>query len=154
MARFQFRLQTLLKLRRAERDQRREKLAEAHAAAHILEQRLERIAADIAGVRERIRTASQPGEIDVGRLLDHQRFERVLRAESGQITEQKARIAAEIDVRRRALVEADQKVRVLEKLREKAWHEHRAAEERVERNQLDEIAGVAAQRRPRSAGTP
>ena len=53
---------------------------------------------------------------------------------------QRQALAAEIDRRRQALLEADRDVRTLEKLRENQLQAHRQEEERQEGKRLDEAA--------------
>jgi flagellar FliJ protein len=140
MPRFRFRLETVLKLRRAQRDERRQRLAEAHEAQRVLREHQQELAAEIEQVRSRLLAGSQPGAVNVDALLDVHRYELMLRARRGQLEQQQARVAAEAQRRRQALVEADREVRMLEKLEEKQALAHRRREERLELKQLDEAA--------------
>lgn len=138
MARFQFRLATLLKLREAVRDERRAQLAEAQRLGDELQLRRDEI-------EELLREAQQsqtvaPGAVNVDRLLDATRYDVVLRVEQAQIEGQQAAVAAEIEKRRQALVAADRDVRSLELLRETQRQRHEADEETKARKELDEIA--------------
>ena len=56
-------------------------------------------------------------------------------------------MAAEIERRRQALVEADREVRVLEKLRERQLEQHRREEELRETKRLDEVVTQQAFRK-------
>jgi len=140
MTQFRFRLQSLLKLRMAERDSRREELANAYRADQVLEQRQAALEQEIAEAQRQAKEHAAPGTIHVDRLLNAHRYELVLQAQHQQLARQRQLIAAEIDRRRQALVEADREVRVLEKLREKHAAEYAYREQRADTNQLDEIA--------------
>ncbi len=138
MARFQFRLATLLKLREAFRDERRAQLAEALRLGDELQLRRDEI-------EELLREAQQsqavsPGAFNVDRLLDATRYDVVLRVEKARLEGQQASVAAEIEKRREALVTADREVRSLELLRETQRERHNAEEETKARKELDEIA--------------
>ncbi len=146
MAKFKFRLDTLLRLRGITRDERRQRLAQAYEADEIIKRQREELQSELARLMENCRQASEPGTVSIDRLLEAQRYEVVLRAYDQQAVEQRKAVAAEIDVRHQALVEADREVRVLEKLREKQLRRYRDEENRQEIKQLDEVAGQLAAR--------
>jgi flagellar FliJ protein len=140
MSAFVFRLETLLKLRVAERDQRRQQLSEAYKAKQILDERSRQLAEDLRDLKGLVRQASLPGEINVDQLLITHRYELLLLAQSKQHDQQAQQITDEIERRRLALVEADRQVRVLEKLREKQLLDHQQRQHKLETKQFDEIA--------------
>ena len=141
MAKFKFRLATLLRLREATRDERRLQLAEAYQVDDVLRERLDGVSQQLTGLRDRCRECCRPGKVDVDQLVDAQRFELALKAQSSQIHQQREAVAVEIGRRREVLVEANRDVRVLEKLREKQAARHRREEDRRETKVLDEVAG-------------
>jgi flagellar protein FliJ len=140
MPRFQFRLATLLKLREATRDGRRAELAEAYRADDILGERLEQLHGELGDLMAECRKAAGPGAVNIDRLIESQRYEIALRVYEKQLLEQRRRLAAEIERRRAALIEADREVRVLEKLREHQLERARDEENRRDIKRLDEIA--------------
>jgi len=140
MAKFQFRLQTLLRLREADRQRRRGELAQAYRAEEILRQQRDFLAAEETEMRKRIQVASRPGPVQVDQLLDTHRYAIVLQARAKALEEQQARLLREIERRRQVLVEADREVRVLEKLRDRLLAQYRAEEAKQELKQLDEVA--------------
>ncbi len=73
---------------------------------------------ELASLGQRLRQESAPGEIDVDRLLEAQRFEILSKRSVPQLANQHEQVKAEIERRRQALVEANREVQVLEKLRE------------------------------------
>jgi flagellar FliJ protein len=144
MAKFHFRLTTLLRLRKAERDERRLELSEALRAADILQGQWELVRAEWEWLKGHCRKAAGPGVVDVDRLLEAQRYELTLRSRQQRLTEQRARLDEEIERRRTALTAADREVKMLEKLRDHQAARHRGEEERRAIKQLDEVAGQRA----------
>ena len=130
MAKFKFRLATLLKLREATRDERRAELAQAYQADSLLEKQQDRLRKELAGLLLQSRKVAEPGTVDVDQLLETQRYELVLRAQQSQLSAQRQTVAEEIERRRQVLVEADREVRVLEKLRQRQLQRHREEEAR------------------------
>lgn len=138
MARFQFRLSVLLRLREAVRDERRNQLAEALRVADSLSAQRKQVVDDLHELnRQRSVTT---GPIDVDRLLAATRYEAVLMLEQRNLERQQTAVAEEIDKRREALVAADRDVRSLEKLREAQQERHREERERQSVKLMDEAA--------------
>jgi len=140
MAKFRFRLATLQKLRETHRDEMRSKLAEAYQAEHLLGEQVDALDAEETELQQVHRNTLQTGTTDVNRLLDVQRYSAALKGQLATIQEQSKMLASEIEKRRLALVEADQQVRVLEKLRERQLDAHRSSAMRAEAKIMDEIA--------------
>lgn len=140
MAKFDFRLKTLLKLYEAARDERRAKLAEAFEAENILNEQTEQINEEIEDLKQQTRLSSKPGDVVVDRLIDSHRYELMLRAKRQEIGQQAKQLLEEIERRRQRLVEADRQVRVFEKLREKKLDEYQQQQYKNEIKQIDEIA--------------
>lgn len=149
MARFKFRLATLLRLRELARDERRGQLAQAYRAQEILEEQKRQLEEHLAELRRGARLASGPGKIDVDRLLEARRFETVLLAQRQDVDRKQEAIGREVERRRQALVEANREVLVLENLRARQQERHRAEESRRETKNLDEIALQRALREER-----
>jgi len=140
MSVFKFRLAPLLKLRAATRGERRAALAEAYRVDEVLRQRLAAVAGELQALGAERRRLAAPGAVNVDRLVESQRYEIVARAQEAQLVRQREGVAAEIQRRRQALVEADREVRVLEKLRDRQAEAFRREEERKEAKRLDEVA--------------
>ncbi|MCG8587584.1 MAG: flagellar export protein FliJ [Pirellulales bacterium] len=140
MAKFEFRLATLLKLRIAERDERRSELAEALKALAIIDERTGQIESEVHLARSAVQQAVGEQTVAVDTLLDNQRYELQLMAEKKAAEEQREKVAVETDRRRSVLVEADRQVKTLEKLRDREHQQHRVREERREAKQIDEVA--------------
>jgi len=142
MSSFHFRLETLLRSRLADRDQRRGELAKAQRAEDTLLAQADALAREQAQTQELSRKLAAPGAADVDRLIASHRYELVLRTKAQQLAGQIEQVRAEVERRRQVLVEADRAVRVLEKLREKQQAAHNLREDKREQKQLDEQALV------------
>src|SRR4029079_8295948 len=112
---FRFRLQTLERLREAARDACREQLAEALRIDELLLGQEEQLRTNLQLARDM--QVMKAGKVDVDRLLEAQRYEGAVLVELQHVTNQRPRVAEEIERRREALVEADREVKVLEKLK-------------------------------------
>jgi flagellar export protein FliJ len=140
MAKFKFRLATLLRLREAARDERRAELAQAYRADEIIAKEQQRLKRDLKQLETRGRRASAPGRLDVDQLLEVRRYGLLLRSQQQEAGRQRQAVEAEIERRREALVEANREVRVLEELRRKQQERHRLEQNRQEIKNLDETA--------------
>ncbi len=138
MPNFTFRLESLLRLRSAQRDERRHELAQALRAEEILRQQRGELDGEIAFLRQQ--RATPAGTLNVDALLDAARHEFVLTSQRKALEDQTVQVSAEIDRRRQALVAADQQVRVLEKLKDNRQQRHQAREQAREQARLDEVA--------------
>jgi flagellar FliJ protein len=143
MARFKFRLATLLRLREAARDEKRAQLAEAYRAVQILQERIQEVDNELAAARGEQQASVRVGKIDVDQVTNAHRYELLLRAQRKGLEQQQQTVQEEADRRRLALVEADRQVRVLEKLREKKIHEYEQIEARRDLKLMDELASRA-----------
>jgi len=139
MAKFKFRLATLLRLREATRGDRRAQLAQAYRADEIIQRQQDRLEQELAELARQNRRTSGPGLVDIDRLLESQRWDLVLRTQQNQARQQRQTVADEIEQRREALVQANRGVRVLEELRQKQAQRHRQEENRLEIKQLDDV---------------
>ncbi len=144
MASFQFRLKTLLAMCESLRDERKAELAESLAELRVLDERRGSIERELDGLKQRCREGAAPGRLDVGSLMTSHRYELVLREELKTLARQEQALAAEIELRRQAVVAADGEVRVLEKLEEKQLAQFRQQQALAESKQLDEVAARAA----------
>lgn len=135
-----FRLQSVLKLRIAARDERRKSLADALRAESIVREQISKLQEEIVELRDVARSLAAPGVIQVDRLLNFNRHELLLNANIQSLRSQMKKIAEEIELRRLALVEADRDVKALEKLRERQEREELVLADRREQAELDQTA--------------
>ena len=136
---FHFRLTTLLKMREAERDESRLRLAEALEAERILLAKIEELELERGQVTEQSRVAVQPGVIDLDRLVQASRYEHLLEAQLRVFRDREQQLRTEIGRRRDALLESDRRVKVLEKLRERQLVEFHQRESKKEQQQMDAL---------------
>ncbi len=150
---FTFRLETLLTLRRRQRDEIRRQSAEPLRAALAEQQRLAselaRIGDSLAHAAREAEATVRPGELDIDRLLAGQRYQLTLRMERGRLDQLHRQVGLQVEGFRQRIQAAEQAVRVLEKLRERQAAEYRATEEARETRQLDEVAVLRAARTQR-----
>ena len=144
---FTFRLESLLRLRLADRDERRADLAKGLRAEAALQAQARDLDEERRSTSDFSRRLASPGAADISGLLASHRYELVLKTRAKQLAEQIVQVQSEVERRRLALVEADRQVRVLEKLRERRRIEHAAGEARLEQRQLDEQAILGFHRR-------
>jgi flagellar protein FliJ len=142
MAKYNFRLNTLQKVREAHRDQQRESLAEAFRAEQVLAENRAQLVDEKRELRELQRSAIEGQYLDVNRLLEAQRYELLLKAQGQELAKQAVLLAAEAERRRQILVEADREVRVLELLDERHRRAYDRDEQRAETKRLDDVATV------------
>ena len=140
MAKFNYRLKTLHKLREIHRDEMQAKLTEATQAQVLLQQEIENVRQEANNLEASHRNLLSHSQADINQLLEFQRYLSVLRAQEATMLGQAEILEAESQRRRQTLVEASRDVRVLEKLRERQLAEHKKDELRAETKELDEIA--------------
>lgn len=140
MKKFRFPLETLLKLRLRVRDERRRQLMQAHEAQRILEEQEAELASELLVMAHQGRQASQPGAINVDRLLEQHRYSLLLQTRQQVLKQQQSVLEEEIERRRQALTEADTDVRAIERLRERRLEDHRLEVQRLEQREADEVA--------------
>jgi flagellar FliJ protein len=142
MPRYRFRLQTLRRLREIARDERQSQLATAYEAERILGEQQAALDAEAAGLVASQRQAMQQTPLNVSRLLEAQRYQLSLQAQSRVLAEQAEKLAVEVERRRAAVIEAEREVRVLDKLEARQRARHALERSRAETKLLDEMASI------------
>ncbi|MEM9185662.1 MAG: flagellar export protein FliJ [Planctomycetota bacterium] len=146
MATKPFRLKTVQRLREADRDEARGRLAEAYRALEKLADQQATVSGEVADALRSQRNAFEKAQPDLNLAIEAQRFLAVLRAQQSTMEKQSGLLQAEIEKRRAALAEADRNVRLLEKLEEKHDAAVALEQNRAENAQLDEAAGLRHRR--------
>jgi|SRR6478672_7233828 len=124
MSKFVFRLDTLLRLRQAERDQHRRELAAVLTAEESLRPAREALATEL----QRLATTSRrTGAIDTTDLLAREAEGARLRASLAKLEHQQAELLERFTAQQTTLNRADAQVGALEKLRERRELEWRRA---------------------------
>lgn len=140
---FHFRLQPLLTVRQATRDEQRTELARAQVAQRLAFEQRKAVQDTLAAEHDRVRANAASGPLDVGRLARSSRYAATLRARLEELLAEERAAAARVERTRDALIEADRGVRVLEKLRERQLEQFDREQRAAETKQLDEIAARA-----------
>lgn len=133
-------LDSISKLRSANRDAQRLRLADALRAEAELEGQRAAIESETATIARSQRTALADPGLNVNALLDLERYELVLRAQATAVQRQLEAVQTETERRRQQLAEAEQQVRAIEKLADKRAAQHSKTQNRKQQHQLDEVA--------------
>jgi flagellar FliJ protein len=144
MAKFQFRFESLLSLRRMARDERAAALGQAMEARNRLQGWIDGLMAEIDQIK---RSRTGIGVLDADQILASASYEASLRSILAGYESDLAKVDEEVERRREALTVADQAVRVLEKLRERKHEQHQQALLELEAKVLDEVATAGTVRR-------
>jgi flagellar export protein FliJ len=143
-------LETLVKLRRGERDRRQLEHAEARRHEQALLAKTEALQATRTRVQADLRHGASPGEIDVQQLRDDYRYSQELQANLAELTRQQHELAQHLTCLHVAFVAAERELRTLENLRDQRAQREQAVRLQVEARGLDEIVvqkvGVAPAR--------
>lgn len=139
-ARFEFRLETLLRLREQSEKAKQRVVARRLAAISEAQRRLEATAQQEAAERTRLRVASGPGSMSVDDVMASRAWIGRLQRERWGIGAQIASHDRQLAVERAALAEAAKQRKVLEKLRERKLAEFCQRVNQAENRFLDEIA--------------
>ena len=139
MARFEFRLKTLLTLRQGERERCRAELAAAYALQRQVDERTRALEAQLEQQREWVRAGTAPGTIAVEKLRDAGAYEAALRAHRAQVVANHQSAAAEVERCQQAVAAAESDVRVLEKRCARQLEEYLRQQTLVENQQSDEL---------------
>lgn len=142
MAKYNFKLEPVRRLRASHRDTLRGQLADAFEAARKLEAESKKLETELKELSHFRRQASAEKDFQVSRLLDSQRYEAQLKIDQRELLEKIKLVDQEIERRRTLVVNAEREVRVLDVLDERGREEHRRTGERREQNELDETASV------------
>ena len=112
-----FRLATLLKIREQERDMAAIALQDVRMAIEKLDNAQLEIEQANRQMNE-ARKESSYGAINLNQILDAQRYQMVLAAQSAQIADHKGKLNQELERRQFALIQSQKAVKSLEKLRD------------------------------------
>ena len=137
--RFQFRLDTVERLRKQDVDRRRRVVAEAVRSVTTAEAQLADITRQLRETVEISRGERQASRPDVAALRSHESYGGWLQ---GKALEAQARLATQRGVlraERDKLAETSKRLKVIEKLREREWSRFKRDEARREQREADEI---------------
>ena len=141
----QVRLKSLLRLRRARRDECRGELAQALRAEDGVHEQRESLVGEIEGLRRQ--RAVNAGAVNMEQLRETARYESQLRSRQKALEQELLAVTSEAQRRHDVLVEADQQFRIIEKLQTRHMELHQAEQQRHEQQHMDEMALLLRQRR-------
>ena len=151
MRAFQFRLQTLQRIREQLRDAAQRQLAEAEQRRTELQQCEQDVRGELQGLETHMRKAISKPAVDVDRVMDGHRHQISLQARLAELDQAIAKANEEVAQCRHKLVEADRDVKVLEKLHERQLEAHTKQLAAHEAKLLDEAAAIRASRQAKTA---
>lgn len=143
---FQFRLERVREMRVRTEDEAKEELARSMALRARSEQLLLEAAQRVQAARSG-QLGAASGGVGIEQMLAHQAFIERAEREAQAAEIELSRQDAEVDARRVALQEAARERQVLDQLKDKHETAHRREAERVESNQIDELALAMHRRR-------
>ena len=143
---FQFRLERVREMRVRTEDEAKEELARSMALRARSEQLLLEAAQRVQAARSG-QLGAASGGVGIEQMLAHQAFIERAEREAQAAEIELSRQDAEVDARRVALQEAARERQVLDQLKDKQEAAHRREAERVESNQIDELALAMHRRR-------
>ena len=139
MARFVFKLETVLKQRKRLEQEKQRELAVRHAKQVALEDQLKRMDESVKQASEDLRRDHLTGSIDLSFLTAHRRFLTSMQRQGMQLVQQIAAAKAHVEDARRQLAEAAKRRKAIDRLRERAFEAWREDLARHEMAELDEI---------------
>ncbi len=138
MNKFKFKLETVLKVKIRVEELRQKELRQAEVLRYQAERQLllrqQEVAQTINNYREDLQK-----KIDVYQAVNYDRFLKWLNKQVDLATGHLEKCSRQVAEARNRLIEASRDKKVLEKLKEKAYAEYKAEEQRLENNFLDEL---------------
>ncbi len=138
--RFEFRLDTLLKVRRIREREAKRKVAAQHAVIAQLDWLDEQTTAEISRQQDALLTGQQAGRLDPVELQRGRGWIAHLRRTVSLRHAQREHLQEELLHLQAVLREARTQTRVIEKLRERRWDDYRRVRDRTEQAAADELA--------------
>ncbi len=143
MSRFRFRLDSLLRLRQYQRDLCQQELARKLAESEQLLNQRQRLERQREQVLRELRQLQQARVVKVERAAARRYYAGQVLAAILNVEQQRQRVLREVEQKRRELAEAEKRVQVLEKLKEKKLAEHVYETNRREGLQLEDAWSAA-----------
>jgi flagellar export protein FliJ len=116
MSQLPFRLEPVLRIRRATRQQRQADLAATQQAIREVDGELDRLSSEVHQQREGTRQQLSAGPLDMPAILDTRLYEAALHRELTAARQRRDGLEQELERRRAALRSADSEVRAIEKV--------------------------------------
>ena len=145
--RFQFRLETVRKLRAQARDQQHRVVADAMHQLSRIEERISLITKELRNSVEHTRLDRSSKNLDVLSLRENQLYRGWLHRKIMEADAELVQSKVALDLKRVKLQEASKQFKVIEKLRERRWDRFQTRQQREERMLNDEAALQLYERR-------
>lgn len=145
--RFQFRLETVRKLRTQTRDQQHRVVADAIHRVSRNEERISLITKELRNTVEDTRLDRSCKSLDVLSLRENQLYRGWLHRKIMEADAELFRSREVLNQERAKLQEASKQLKVIEKLRERQWDRYQTKQQREEQSLYDEAALQLYQRR-------
>ena len=149
MSKFVFALEPLLRTRRAEEESAQRAVADIQRERYALEDRIRRKQQAIT-IGKSEQQNSLTGVLDMSILRGHAGSTLRLMRDAQRIVLELAGLHKRLEVVRDKLREDTRRRRVVELLRERRFASWKRAEEKIERDSLDELAVIAAARKEKT----
>lgn len=133
-----FRFESLLNYRTSLREQCRQLLGQAIALENSLDRQIEQTTQLRADQTSQLRQIAEHPQLDIDAARSRQLYSTVLAGEILKLKHQRELAGKQTAAARQALVEADKRVRVLERLQERQQAARQLAEQRAIQHQLEE----------------
>lgn len=139
---FQFRFESILELRRRQRDEAGAAVGKANEAIAKVDQQILDLQNDRQAIRDQDRT-QRVGTVSVESLLSVGRYDMQLQADVRQLETTRAELVVERDRRQTVLMDAEAEVKRYDKLKSKERAAARARQLRLEQADADERSNQA-----------
>jgi flagellar FliJ protein len=140
MARFIFQLDPVLRHRETMEQQRQRELALVEGELARMDAELRAIDAAAKGVSAEVRESKLTGTLDMAFIAAHRRYVLAMQRKAVALAQRMATQQQLVDSARKALAEAAKQRKILEKLRERQHDRWKAAQQRREMADLDDVS--------------
>ncbi|MBY0588693.1 flagellar FliJ family protein [bacterium] len=147
MKKFEFRLERVRRLRERERERRRLSLAEALHYQGRVEAQIHHLESIRQDEQDNLRQVLLRRDVLINDAIQSRSYDGLLIRLEGRLEEQLKQVKVVVEQRRAELLEAEKRVRMLEKLEEKEQLRYDDHVDHLDRELMDELALVAHQRR-------
>ena len=142
MAKFTFRLEPILKLRKLREQQSQRELAQRLNDLLSHQSQMSKLDTQISQHYDHLRHNRLVGRIEVSALMADRRYLNHLHTIQTRERETVAQAQAKVDQARAQLVETKKQTDIMSKLKEHLYHKHLKDVKRQETRELDDLAGV------------
>ena len=135
---FEFKLEALLKYRESRRDMCRQYLSQVLAEDQKLIDQKTEIQNNYAETEHHLKLLGQSGQFEIDKASVRRFHLGQLKLQMLQVDEQRRQLEEKLELCRKALLQADQEVKAIEKIKDKKISEHHYEQIKVENRELEE----------------